>query len=401
MASSISNGEISATANGSLPVHPAYESIKSKQHAYFLQNWPFPTGAAGDKQRKHFLKSDYALWTCLAYSHVGKSTGEVERLKLVAEVITLDFLVDDYNDSLSKEDAKELIDDLEAILNAHIDNSTLANADSKPWDKVLTLHRAFWRRLLPLPLGSLVAKSHMKLLRTQICEERHGVSDMKLRDYCIFRQQDGGMDFTEKLHYFLVGAVELAGVETSGLLEFSKQYPTLDNILNQCLKKFAALELLTSNHVTLLNDIYSFDREHAAMEAGKLEGNEVPVVSAIPILQGDLGIDAEGAKAVVKTVVKETERALEMGVNEAFEGLEELEGEIERLSGQGISIAGNGMTASLEVQRSSQEEQQEFDAKMGRMADLCGKLRHLVMGLETRAYGAKEWTVGHSGRYAV
>jgi hypothetical protein len=394
MAPSINSGDLSAVAataaNDSLPVHPAYESIKSDQHTYFLQNWPFPTGTAGEKQRKHFLKSDYALWTCLAYSFVGQSTSEAARLKLVAEVITLDFMVDDHNDSLLKEDAKELVDDLEAILNARINNQTVANPASKPWDKVLALHHAFWQRLLPLPLGSLVAKSHMKLLRTQICEERHDVSDMKLRDYCVFRQQDGGMDFTEKLHYFLVGAVGVAQIKQNGLLEFTSQYPALGNLLDGCLKKFAALELLTSSHVTLLNDIYSFDREYAAMQAGKLEGNDVPVVSAIPILQGDLGIDAEGAKAVVKTIVKETERALEMGVEESFEGLKELEAEIERVGGQGVNITDDGMAASTEAQRSNQELQQEFDAKMGRMMNLVGELRHLVMGLETRAYGAKE-----------
>jgi len=245
--------------------HPKYSEFKADLESYFLAKWPF----SSPKAQKKFLEADFNLWTCYAFPF-----GDDVRVKLACELLTLDFLVDDHIDTLSLPEATILINRLEAIMLGDL---------PEPTSPIESMHHTLWKELLSLDpvLGAAVVTSHTSLLRAQVSSTRG--THTTLSSYLDFREVDGGMKATCALHYFVSNTP-----------------------MSSCdLEILAPLERLASNHICVLNDIVSYDKEARAAEAGH---TGAVIVNCVGIAAREMGLGVSGSKNMLWTAVRGYER---------------------------------------------------------------------------------------------
>lgn len=401
--------------------HPSLTTITSHIEPHFLSSWPGL--ASSPKAAANFKKSKIALYTALVFPDEGI---EEEKLAIVTEIVAMVILVDDWLDTVGEEVMEEVVRGLEEVYdtvfgleddgsrrtvpegesdkdtssninnvadqatNTENDNTSGQSNDAKAIEKrILSLHGSLWRRLIAMsPLfASAIGKAHLQLFRAQTSSLRG--THTRLNEYLAFRYDEAGMKVAEVAQYFLVGAKKLA---EAVLAEQERCCGTQNGVrmksnVAEALQAMRECEVLASKHLLLINDVVSYDRELKALlesqnhtnsnrhdeensYAQETEANgdkEVAMVSAIPLMMKDFGLDSQGAKAVIWTTVRQIERCFKM---KRAEGLEAI-----------------GRVESGPV-------------KAGTDQEFMDEVKKVLLGLEARMAGSEQWHY-ETGRYCV
>lgn len=97
--------QIPATAL-TVRTHPLTDKVADAVNQFFIDTWPF----AGDKQRKKFLGADFPRFVCYYFPNSLE-----DRLRLVCELVTHLFIVDDIIEAMSLKDGRAFNDKLIAL----------------------------------------------------------------------------------------------------------------------------------------------------------------------------------------------------------------------------------------------------------------------------------------------
>ncbi|OTB04033.1 hypothetical protein M426DRAFT_59230 [Hypoxylon sp. CI-4A] len=256
-------------ASGWTPmIHPRAEEVSREVDNYFLEHWNFPD----DNARSTFLKAGFSRVTCL-YFPLAKD----DRIHFACRLLTVLFLIDDILEEMSFADG-------EALNNRLIELSKgpeYATPDrSIPAEYVIY---DLWEsmRKHDLDLANEVLEPTFVFMRSQT--DRVRLSIKELGEYLRYREKD-------------VGKALL-----SALMRYSMELrPTAEE-----LAALRPLEENCSKHISIVNDIYSFEKEVIAAKTGHKEGSFL--CSAVKVVATETALGISATKRVLWSMVREWE----------------------------------------------------------------------------------------------
>ncbi|KAI0387389.1 Aristolochene synthase in complex with 12,13-Difluorofarnesyl diphosphate [Hypomontagnella monticulosa] len=269
--------------------HPFCHLVTKEVNNYFLQHWPFPD----DKSRQTFIAADLQRAACWIFP---KSLSD--RIHLACRLLTLAALVGDHLGRISLEDGAAITDRLMPISRG----TGLPNR-AVPIDYIT---HDIWQdmRAKDKALADEVLEPLFTCWRAQSDPTR--LKPMGLKRYLEYREKDVGSGF-------------LSALFLSALMRFSMG-------LTLTAEDFAithALNVNFSNHLTVMNDIWSFDKGLLAAEDAHKEGGAL--CSAVTILADQIGVPASAAKRVLYHICRELELKHETLANQILETRNSLE----------------------------------------------------------------------------
>ena len=91
--------------------HPLTDKVADAVNQFYLDTWPFP----GEKERKKFIGADFPRFTCYYFPNTRD-----DRLRLVCELVTHLFLVDDIIENMSLKEGRAFNDKLIALARGEV-----------------------------------------------------------------------------------------------------------------------------------------------------------------------------------------------------------------------------------------------------------------------------------------
>jgi len=154
------------------------------------------------------------------------------------------------------------------------------------------MHADLFIRILsvPSPSSHAILTTYLAMLACH-CDPSRG-SAVTLRDYLIFREVDVGMPICRELLYW-TDDLTLTATETELL---------------------APLERIANYHVSIMNDVFSFERE---WDAAQTLGQGAVLVNGVRILADEMGVSVGAAKRLCFALA----RAWEVEFLEMAEGV--------------------------------------------------------------------------------
>ncbi|KAK3301898.1 Aristolochene synthase [Chaetomium strumarium] len=249
-------------------IHPRVEEVSREVDGYFLEHWNFPD----DRARSTFLKAGFSRVTCL-YFPLAKD----DRIHFACRLLTVLFLIDDILEDMSFADGERL-------------NNRLIELSKGP--KYATPDRSIPAEFVIFDLWESMRKHDFELanevleptfifMRSQTDRIRLRITE--LGEYLRYREKD-------------VGKALL-----SALMRYSMDLrPTPDE-----LRLLRPLEGNCSKHLSVVNDIYSFEKEVLAEKTGHAEG--AYLCSAVKVVAADTSLSIAATKRVLWSMVREWE----------------------------------------------------------------------------------------------
>ncbi|KAL5336610.1 isoprenoid synthase domain-containing protein [Aspergillus crustosus] len=282
---------ISTTTNApptTLPstIHPSSTQITQNVHSYLDTHWSF----SSDAYKTAFFAMDLPRIVALCYPE-----GEVTRVESAALFTTLTALLDDAFSQMSLSDSRDLGKRLLGILQGAV--------TAEPQNHIEKVLADVVNEMLAQNKGLAkdVVKGTIALFLAQTDKARLGVTE--LDEYFEFRFRDIGGDLF------------------TAIIRFVNDITLTPSTLS----KFAPLELATIRHVTLTNDIISWDKELKEATESNQEG--AALFSAIPIVAKKQAIGFEEARAVLWNSVREYEGEIALLEKDLIEGVADGQGE--------------------------------------------------------------------------
>ncbi|EFW98420.1 aristolochene synthase [Grosmannia clavigera kw1407] len=238
--------------------HPLEKEIKAEVDNYFLTHWGFKT----DKERKKFVGAGFSRVTCL-YFPLSKD----DRIHLACRLLTILFLVDDILEDMSLEDGRAYNDKLIPIARGDVQPDRSVPVEWIMYD--------LWEmmRAQDKELADEVLEPTFTFMRAQTDKARLSIRGMG--PYLVYREKDVGKALLCSLMRYSMGLYvtpeELASVQS--------------------------IEQNAAKHLSVLNDIMSWDKEYAAAQTGHPEGSAL--CSAVQVLADETSITYDAAKRVL------------------------------------------------------------------------------------------------------
>ncbi|KAK5658076.1 hypothetical protein OQA88_2632 [Cercophora sp. LCS_1] len=270
-------------------LHPNHKEIDHHVISYLVNTWEWPSEKA---------KQGFISWKLSEVVLFMFSTGNTTRVQLACELLLLGFLMDDWFDNNTFETNTALVSRLNALLTSP---STFS-----PETNIETMHTTLFRRILAATTPSLpeaptaILTTYMHMLACH-CDVSRGEAT-SFREYLVFREVDVGMPICRELLYW---TEDLA-------------------LTNEDKKLLAPLERVANYHVSILNDIFSFDREWKAAET---LGQGAVLVNGVRILADEAAVSVGTAKRLCFAFVRAWEVEFKRMVDETLEGVGGMEGE--------------------------------------------------------------------------
>ncbi|KAK3388016.1 Aristolochene synthase from penicillium Roqueforti [Podospora didyma] len=249
-------------------IHPLAEEVARGVDGYFLENWNFPD----NKARLTFLKAGFSRVTCL-YFPLAKG----DRIHFACRLLTVLFLIDDILEDMSLADGEKL--------NNRLMDLSRGPAYATPDRSIPAEFIIFdlWEsmRAFDLELANEVLEPTFEFMRSQTDKARLTIQE--LGEYLRYREKD-------------VGKALL-----SALMRYSMAlHPTAEEM--QALRP---LEENCSKHLSVVNDIYSFEKEVLAAQTGHAEGSFL--CSAVKVVATETALGVTATKRVLWSMVREWE----------------------------------------------------------------------------------------------
>ncbi|KAF2449305.1 Aristolochene synthase from penicillium Roqueforti [Karstenula rhodostoma CBS 690.94] len=257
--------------------HPLVAPVTQEVNEYFLSRWSWPN----ERSKKVFVAADFSRVTCL-YFPLSRN----DRIALACKLLAVLFLVDDELEEMSLEEGKAYNDSLIATSKGEIPVDP-----SKPAQVIL---QDIWQgmREHDYELANSVLEPTFTFMRAQTDKERLNMKG--LGNYLKYRERD-------------VGKALL-----SALMKFSMDImlsPSQSALVKQ-------LEHNCSRQISIVNDIYSYEKEVKASLEMNTEG--AVLCSAVSIFSDEAGMDIEASKRVLWGMVREWEHIHDRLVVEAI-----------------------------------------------------------------------------------
>ncbi|KAK0640820.1 isoprenoid synthase domain-containing protein [Cercophora newfieldiana] len=241
-------------------LHPRHEEIDQQVISYLVNTWEWPSKKA---------KKGFVSWKLSEVVSFMFPTGDTERVRLACELLLLGFLMDDWFDNNTLATNTTVVSRLQSILSSP---STFTPATT-----IERMHSTLFSRILGYPSSSSILTTYLSMLECHCSSTRGSLST--LSTYLSFRETDVGMPICRELLYFTED-LSLTPAEKS-LLQ--------------------PLERVANYHVSILNDIFSFEREWKAAET---LGQGAVLVNGVRILADEVGVSVGVAKRLCFSLVR-------------------------------------------------------------------------------------------------
>jgi hypothetical protein len=414
-------------------------SFSDRVDTHFLAHWPSLNPKTNPKAASFFIKNKIPLYTTLMYPDPSFTPAKLAlATEIIATVILLDDHIDDLSREEGKVFMDALTSAWNNVLNATDSGAVNGHATGKIYcsscfielqddidnaqgqvgtsinanQRITALHVSLWRRLLndsPI-FGRALGEAHLAQIQASFSNLRG--KHEKLGEYLKFRHVEGGWRVAEAIGYWLAGVetvVEIslgsrrmredgvdgnvngadwngAGDKVNGVgpKGAGGRFTGLTATEAQALVMLRECEALAARHLVMVNDIISYAREAKASAStpkdipiGETNGSHesVPLVSAIPHVVKEYGIDAEGAKNVLWIAARECERCFLVRRDEA---LDFVRSQVEKEQ--------NGHAENEEGARDTRKLLVDIEKALG--------------GIEARMAGNERWSI-ETGRYVV
>ncbi|OQE44342.1 hypothetical protein PENCOP_c002G04633 [Penicillium coprophilum] len=250
--------------------HPlGWERVQAQVEPYFGNNWSF----ASEKEKKGFLD----LGLSRAFSHFFPLTLD-DRIDVTCKMLYLSLLVDD---QLEKLNFKQMLSYRDQVTKVALGTASPDRSICLEWmlhDTIMAM------RSMDELLANDVAQGFCQLLQAQTSQERTTIKT--LGAYLKLRETDVGRPLYTALIRF---GAKLCLTTTE-------------------LKKAAALESTAFRYFSVVNDIYSWEREWKVYQANPTDGAQP--FSAIYIFANETGLSYKACKRLMYSYCRELELAL-------------------------------------------------------------------------------------------
>ncbi|KAJ5250893.1 hypothetical protein N7489_001303 [Penicillium chrysogenum] len=242
---------------------------------YFGNNWNF----ACEKEKKGFL----GLGLSRAFSHFLPLTLD-DRINVTCKILYFSFLIDD---QLEKMSFPQMLSYRERVMKVALGEASPDRRICHEWmlhDTIMAM------RSMDEVLANDVAQGFCQLLQAQTARERTSITT--LGSYLESRESDVGRPFY------------------SALIRFSARlYLTTAE-----LDKTAPLASIAFRHVSVMNDIYSWEKEWKVYQANPTDGARP--FSAIYIFANETGLPYTACKRLMYSYCRELELAFKQSSDE-------------------------------------------------------------------------------------
>ncbi|KAI1443034.1 Aristolochene synthase in complex with 12,13-Difluorofarnesyl diphosphate [Annulohypoxylon stygium] len=247
-------------------IHPLHEKIIAEVDGYFLQHWPFPDA----KARKKFVAAGFSRVTCLYFPKALD-----DRIHYACRLLTLLFLIDDILEHMSLEDGRTYNDKLMPLFRGTVlpdRNVPVEWISYDLWESM---------RAQDKEMADEIMEPVFTFMRAQTDPAR--LTEMGLGQYLEYREAD-------------VGKALLAA-----LMRFSMalQVPASD------LDMVRPVDRNCSKHLSIINDIWSYEKEVLAAQTLHEEGGIL--CTAVAVMAKEAEISTDAAKRVLYHLCREWE----------------------------------------------------------------------------------------------
>ncbi|KAK2616580.1 Aristolochene synthase prx2 [Conoideocrella luteorostrata] len=248
-------------------IHPLEPEVTREVDEYFLQHWPFKT----DKDRKKFVAAGFSRVTCLYFP-----AAKDDRIAFASKLLTILFLIDDLLEDMSFEDGSAYNNKLMPIARGDVLPDRTVPVEWMMYD--------LWEEMRAKDkiLADQILEPTFTFMRAQTDKSRLTISE--LGHYLTYREKDVGkallcalMRFAMELH---LNAEEIASA--------------------------VPIEQNCAKHLSVVNDILSWDKEYIQFHTGHPEGSAI--CSAIQVLATETCLPYSACKRVLWVLCREWEK---------------------------------------------------------------------------------------------
>ncbi|KAK2017796.1 Aristolochene synthase in complex with 12,13 Difluorofarnesyl diphosphate [Colletotrichum eremochloae] len=256
--------------------HPLVDPVTAEVDAWFLDNWAFPN----EKARKKFVAAGFSKVTCLYFPFA-----KDDRIAFACRLLAILFLIDDLLEHMSLEEGKAYNERL----------MPLARGDAQP-DRTIPVEAMFYD------------------LWASMREKDQHLADQVLEPTFVFmRAQTEGIrtEITELGQYLQYRERDVGKALLSALMRFAMDL----HLSDEELAEMKEVEQNCAKHISIVNDIYSWEKELKQSQVAVEEGSIL--CSGVKVLADSTGLSIEAAKTCLWSLVREWELKHELLSSEA------------------------------------------------------------------------------------
>ncbi|KAI9794983.1 MAG: carbonyl reductase (NADPH-dependent) ari1 [Peltula sp. TS41687] len=265
---------VPATASACSPIpsnfkpicHPRVDEVSKEVDDYYLQHWDFKD----DKARKKFLDAGFSRVTCLYFPEALD-----DRIHFACRLLTVLFLIDDLLEDMSFEEGSAYNEKLIPISRGDV----LPNREIPVEYIIYDLWESM--RQCDRKLADEILEPVFLFMRAQTDKTRVGIRE--LGSYLQYRERDVGKALLSALMRF-----------SMGLSMTEKELGSVKDVDQNCAK-----------HISVINDIYSWEKELRASKVGHKEGSAL--CSSVEVMAQEASISIEASKRVLFSLCREWE----------------------------------------------------------------------------------------------
>ncbi|KAK4692280.1 aristolochene synthase, partial [Lecanoromycetidae sp. Uapishka_2] len=246
--------------------HPLEPQITEEVNSYFIQHWPFPNAKAVQK----FKDAGFSRVTCCYYPKALP-----DRIGFGCRLLTLLFLIDDLLEDMSFEAGKAYNDKLMPISRGDVLPDRAVPVEYITYDLWESM-RAHDRKL-----ADEILEPVFTFMRAQTDSQRK--ETMELGQYLEYRERDVGKALLSALMRFVM-KLELTETQLEDVKE---------------------VDLNCSKHISVVNDIYSWEKEVKQSEQSTEEGSVL--CSSVKVVADECKVRVSAAKRILWSMCREWE----------------------------------------------------------------------------------------------
>ncbi|KAH8203481.1 hypothetical protein TruAng_002352 [Truncatella angustata] len=242
--------------------HPKVEQVSREVDEYFLEHWPFPS----ERSRKKFVAAGFSRVTCL-YFPLSKH----DRIGHACRILTLLFLIDDVLEDMSFDEGAAYNEKLMPLARGIKTPDRSIPVEYMMYD--------FWQsmRQTDEKMANAMLEPMFEFMRSQTDKTRG--KEMGLGEYFRYRERDVGRALLSGLMRFCM------------CIDLSKE--EIELVRN--------IDMNCSKHLSVINDIWSLEKELAAAKTGHEEG--AVLCSSVCIVADEASISYSAAKRTLKEML--------------------------------------------------------------------------------------------------
>ncbi|KAI0113591.1 Aristolochene synthase in complex with 12,13 Difluorofarnesyl diphosphate [Nemania sp. FL0031] len=255
------------------------QEVIDEVDSYFLQHWPFPNA----KAREKFVAAGFSRVTCLYFPKALD-----DRIHFACRLLTVLFLVDDMLEHMSLKEGEQYNQRLMDLSRGDVTPDRSIAAEFIIYD--------LWNsmRLHDSAMANDILEPVFVFMRAQTDSTR--LKPMNLGEYLEYRERDVGKA--------LLGS----------LMRYSMALKMSPEELNAT----RHADMLCSKHLSVINDIWSYEKEYVTSQTAHDEGGAL--CSCVDILSRDTDLRIHATKRVLYQMCREWELAYNQEVHQILQG---------------------------------------------------------------------------------